>query len=57
MSILSKTTIKSTNEILEELQKRTERVINWYALYRVLMELREEGKIETMKFRPSWKSG
>ena len=48
LSILSKTEIKSTNEILVELQKKAEKVINWHALYRVLMELHAEGKIERL---------
>jgi Fe2+ or Zn2+ uptake regulation protein len=49
LSVLSKTEIKSTNEILEELQKKANKVINWHALYRVLMELQSEGKIERLE--------
>ena len=49
MSILSKIEIKSTNEILDELQKKANKIINWHALYRVLMELQSEGKIEKLE--------
>ena len=45
LEILSKTEIKSTNEILNELQNKVNKIINWHALYRVLMELQSEGKI------------
>jgi len=46
LEILSKTAIKSTNEILTELQKKVGKIINWHLLYRVLMELQLESKIE-----------
>jgi len=49
LPILSKTEIKSTNEILEELQKKVNKIINWHALYRILMELQSEGKIERLQ--------
>jgi arginine repressor len=49
LSIISKTEIKSTNEILEELQKKINKVINWHALYRILMELKSDGKIERLQ--------
>ena len=39
LSILSKADIKSTNEVLNELQKKANKVINLHALYRILMEL------------------
>lgn len=57
LSILSKTEIKSTNEILEELQKKADKVINWHALYRVLMELQSENKIERLESKAGffWK--
>ncbi len=48
LSVLSKSEIKSTNQVLEELQKKAEKVINWHLLYRVLMELFNEGKIERL---------
>ncbi|PIY81789.1 hypothetical protein COY79_00795, partial [Candidatus Pacearchaeota archaeon CG_4_10_14_0_8_um_filter_35_169] len=49
LSVLSKTEIKSTNQILDELQKKADKVINWHALYRVLMELQSQGKIERLQ--------
>jgi len=49
LQVLTKTEIKSTNEVLEELQKKADKVINWHALYRVLMELQAEGKIERLE--------
>lgn len=57
LSILSKTEIKSTNEILEDLQKKADKVINWHALYRVLMELQSENKIERLESKAGflWK--
>ena len=57
LSILSKTGIKSTNEVLDELQKKVNKVINWHALYRVLMELQSEGKIERLESKAGffWK--
>jgi Fe2+ or Zn2+ uptake regulation protein len=48
-SIISKEEIKSTNQILDELQKKTDKVINWHALYKVLMELKTNGKIERLQ--------
>ncbi len=47
--VLSKTEIKSTNEILTELQKKANKVINWHLLYRILMELMNENKIERLE--------
>ena len=57
LEILSKTEIKSTNEILTELQKKADKVINWHALYRVLMDLQSGGKIERLKSKAGffWK--
>ena len=57
LSILSKTEIKSTNEILNELQKKADKIINWHALYRVLMELQSEGKVERLQSKAGffWK--
>ena len=57
LAILSKTEIKSTNEILEELQKKANKVINWHALYRVLMELQSDGKVERLQSKAGffWK--
>ena len=55
--MLSRTEIKSTNQILEELQKKADKIINWHALYRVLMELQSEGKIERLESKAGffWK--
>lgn len=57
LQILTKNKIKSTNEILEDLQKKVNKVINWHALYRVLMELQAEGKIERLESKAGffWK--
>lgn len=57
LSLLSKTKIKSTNEILNELQIKADKIINWHALYRVLMELQVEGKIERFESKAGffWK--
>jgi hypothetical protein len=57
LSIISKTEIKSTNEILEDLQKKADKVINWHALYRVLMELQSENKVERLESKAGffWK--
>ena len=57
LSVLSKAEIKSTNEVLTEIQRKEGKVINWHALYRVLMELESEGKIERLKSKAGffWK--
>jgi len=57
LSVLSKTEIKGTNQVLEELQKKADKIINWHALYRVLMELQAEGKIERLQSKAGffWK--
>jgi Fe2+ or Zn2+ uptake regulation protein len=57
LEILSKTTIKSTNEILAELQKKVDKIINWHLLYRILMELQSENKIERLESKAGffWK--
>jgi len=57
LSILLKDKIKSTNEVLDDLQKKVHKVINWHALYRVLMDLHSEGKIERLQSRAGffWK--
>ena len=57
LSLLSKNDIKSTNEILSELEKKVVKVINWHALYRILMELQTENKIERLQSKAGffWK--
>ena len=49
LTVLSKIEIKSTNEILDEVQKKADKVINWHLLYRVLMELTNENKVERLE--------
>ena len=57
LAILSKTEIKSTNEILSEVQKKANKIINWHALYRILMELNSDGRIEKLQSKAGffWK--
>ena len=57
IKILPKNEIKSTNELLKELEKKSGKTINWHALYRVLMELESEGSIEKLKAKAGffWK--
>jgi Fe2+ or Zn2+ uptake regulation protein len=51
LKIVSKEEIKSTNQILLELQIRVNKAVNWHLLYRVLRDLEEEGKVEKLKAR------
>jgi len=57
LEILSKDEIKSTNEILKELEKKNKKVINWHLLYGVLRDLNEENKVEKLKAKAGffWK--
>jgi len=57
LKVLSKEEIKSTNQILSELQKRVHKVINWHMLHRILSDLEKEGKIEKLKAKAGffWK--
>jgi len=57
LEILSKTEIKSTNEILTELQKKVDKIINWHLLYRILMDLHSENKVERLESKAGffWK--
>lgn len=57
LKVLKKDEMMSTNEILIDLQNKTKKVINWHALYRILMELERKGKIERLKARAGffWK--
>ena len=57
LNLLSKTEIKSTNQILDELQKKEDKIINWHALYRILMELQSDNKIERLESKAGffWK--
>jgi Fe2+ or Zn2+ uptake regulation protein len=49
LNVLSKSEIKSTNEVLKEVENKAKKVVNWHALYRILMELQTDGKIERLK--------
>lgn len=49
LKILSTKEIKSTNQVLTELQDMSGQVINWNMLYRVLMELHNENKVERIE--------
>jgi len=57
LEIIKKDEIKSTNEILKELEKKTNKVINWHLLYGVLRDLNEDGKVEKLKAKAGffWK--
>ena len=57
LDILKRDEIKSTNEILKELEQKTKKVINWHLLYRLLRDLHEEGKVEKLKAKAGffWK--
>ena len=57
LEILKINKIKSTNEILKELEQRTKKIINWHLLYRLLKDLHEEGKIEKLEAKAGffWK--
>ena len=49
LKVLSDKKIQSTNEVLGELQKYTDKTVNWHILYRVLKELYDEGKVEKLE--------
>ena len=49
LKVLSKEEIKSTNQVLSDLEIRVKKVINWHMLYRILNDLYEEGKTEKLK--------
>lgn len=57
LDILKRDEIKSTNEILKELEEKTKKVINWHLLYRLLRDLHEEGKVEKLQAKAGffWK--
>ena len=57
LRILSKTEIKSTNEILIELEKKAGKVINWHMLHGILRDLELEGKVERLRAKAGffWK--
>ena len=49
LKLVTKTEIKSTHQVLKELEKQESKIINWYLVYRILFGLEEEGKIERLK--------
>lgn len=57
LKVVSKEEIKSTNQILAELQQKVKKVINWHMLYRILNDLEKEDKIERLKAKAGffWK--
>lgn len=57
LKLIKKDEIKSTNEILKELEKEVGKVINWHLLHRVLRDLEDEGKIEKFQAKAGffWK--
>jgi len=57
LEILSKDEIKSTNQILLELQKSAKKIINWHMVHRILSDLEKEGKAKRLKARAGffWK--
>ena len=48
LKVLSDKQIKSTNEVLKDLEKLTGKTVNWHIVYRVLAELNNEGKVEKL---------
>ena len=48
LKVLSEKQIKSTNEVLKDLEKLTGKSVNWHIVYRVLQELHTEGSIEKL---------
>ena len=57
LKILSKDEIKSTNQVLVELQQKVGKIINWHMLHRILSDLEKEGKVEKLKAKAGffWK--
>lgn len=57
LQVLSKQEIMSTNEILKKVEEKSKKTINWHLLYRVLMDLSNEDKVERLKAKAGffWK--
>ncbi len=55
--ILSFNEIKSTQQVLEELEKKSGKKINWYAVYKILRMLKDDEKAELLQNRAGlfWK--
>ncbi len=49
LKVLSKSEIKSTNHVLNELEKKVGKVINWHMLHRILRDLEDAGEVEKLK--------
>jgi len=49
LKVLSKEEIKSTNQVLTELEKKVNKIINWHMLYRILNDLQNNGKVERLR--------
>lgn len=49
LKVLSSKDIKSTNELLKDVERESNKSINWHMLYRILMELKDEGKVERIE--------
>lgn len=54
LEVLSNSKIKSTNEVLKDLEKKIKKRLNWHLLYRYLSELAEEGKVEKMNAKAAF---
>lgn len=54
LKVLSEKQIKSTNEVLKDLEKLTGKTVNWHIVYRVLQELHTEGKVEKLQAAKSF---
>jgi len=57
LEILDKDIIKSTNEILRELEQATKKRINWHHLHRILTDLENDGAVQKLKAKAGffWK--
>lgn len=57
LKAVSSNQIKSTNQILKEVEEVSKTKINWHMLYRVLMELKEDSKVERVETKAGffWK--
>lgn len=49
LQVLSSEKIKSTNQVLREVQDLSGKVINWHLLYKHLMDLEREGLVERLE--------
>tara|TARA_Y100000310_G_scaffold343318_1_gene450370 strand:- start:2682 stop:2972 length:291 start_codon:yes stop_codon:yes gene_type:complete len=49
LEVLSEDEIKSTNEVLIDLQNKVNKIINWHMLHRILRDLEDEGKVERLR--------